>query len=343
MKHPLQLTFPFLHVTGKANIDGTLAVLGDTTLAAVTVTGTLNAKGDIFNSTGDVTVGDNLGVTGNTHLVGTLQVDDTVTFAGLTLNIASSIFNSAGSITLNDAVNISGDLAIATTKFTVVASSGNTVIAGTLGVTGTSTLTAVICTTLSPSGDVAVATNKFTVAASTGNTLVAGTLTVTGDQTLTGRTAINGTLPSCRAERQAAQALGTSGVWFAIDLDTETWDTDGYFTASSKVMTIPSTALAGLYLICYSAQFDVNATGVRDVGVALNDSTDASAGLLDYRQNNAPAANTGNIGGSCLARLASGDTLTLKARQTSGGSLNVDNSSLGRSFGTSLEIVRLGG
>ena len=49
-------------------------------------------------------------------------------------------------------------------KFAIVQASGNTTIAGTLGVTG----------------DFAVNTNKFTVAASTGNTVVAGTLNVTG-------------------------------------------------------------------------------------------------------------------------------------------------------------------
>lgn len=49
-------------------------------------------------------------------------------------------------------------------KFTVAASSGNTVVAGTLGVTS----------------DVAVNTNKFNVTASSGNTTVAGTLSVTG-------------------------------------------------------------------------------------------------------------------------------------------------------------------
>ena len=54
--------------------------------------------------------------------------------------------------------------------------SGNSLVGGTLGVTG----------------DVAVNTNKFTVAAASGNTVVAGTLGVTGATTLTGALAANG-------------------------------------------------------------------------------------------------------------------------------------------------------
>lgn len=59
-----------------------------------------------------------------------------------------------------------GNFAVATNKFTVAASSGNTVVAGTLGVTGAASFTA----------DVAVNTNKFTVAAASGNTATAGSV-----------------------------------------------------------------------------------------------------------------------------------------------------------------------
>ena len=69
------------------------------------------------------------------------------------------------------------DFSINTNKFTVANSTGNTVIAGTLGVTG----------------DVAVNTNKFTVTASSGNTAIAGTLNVTGHVTLEGVTSTGAT------------------------------------------------------------------------------------------------------------------------------------------------------
>jgi hypothetical protein len=87
---------------------------------------------------------------------------------------------SAATISTTGAAHVGGNFDVATTKFTVAAASGNTAVAGTLGVTGTSTLAAV-----NISGDVAVATNKFTVAAASGNTVVAGTLGVTGVATFT--------------------------------------------------------------------------------------------------------------------------------------------------------------
>lgn len=94
------------------------------------------------------------------------------------------------------AIAASGDFAVATNKFTVASASGNTVVAGTLGVTGASTLAALGATTglfsstLAATGDFAINTDKFTVAASSGNTVVAGTLGVTGTSTVA---AVNGT------------------------------------------------------------------------------------------------------------------------------------------------------
>ncbi len=77
----------------------------------------------------------------------------------------------------------SSNIAINTNKFTVAASTGNTLVAGTLAVTGVTTLTDDLIG--GASTDIAINTNKFTVAAATGNTLVAGTLAVSGNATLT--------------------------------------------------------------------------------------------------------------------------------------------------------------
>ena len=79
--------------------------------------------------------------------------------------------------TFSTALNSTGDFKVATNKFTVASATGNTVVAGTLGITS----------------DLAVNTNKFTVAASTGNTLIAGTLEVTGHPKLEGVTATGAT------------------------------------------------------------------------------------------------------------------------------------------------------
>jgi hypothetical protein len=71
---------------------------------------------------------------------------------------------SSGNTVAAGTLSVTGDVAINTDKFTITASSGNTAVAGTLGVTG----------------DVAVNTDKFTITASSGNTAVAGTLSVDG-------------------------------------------------------------------------------------------------------------------------------------------------------------------
>lgn len=83
-------------------------------------------------------------------------------------------------VNINNATgNISalGDFAINTNKFTVAGTTGNTLVAGTLDVTGQTTAGA-----LRASGAIGFGAsyNKFTVAAATGNTAVAGTLTSTG-------------------------------------------------------------------------------------------------------------------------------------------------------------------
>ena len=84
-----------------------------------------------------------------------------------------------------------GSLAISSNKFTVAGNTGNTVVAGTLDVTGATTLSglssgaATLSSTLDVAGDVdvwevcgdgidwslAISSNKFTVAGDTGNTV----------------------------------------------------------------------------------------------------------------------------------------------------------------------------
>lgn len=72
-------------------------------------------------------------------------------------------------------LTVDTSIAVNTNKFTVN-SSGNTVVAGTLGVTGAGTFSS----TLAATGNFAINTNKFNVTASSGNTSTAGTLGATG-------------------------------------------------------------------------------------------------------------------------------------------------------------------
>ena len=88
----------------------------------------------------------------------------------------------------------SSNIALNTDKFTVNATSGNTAIAGTLAVTGATTLTGGVSGALSASGNFAINTNQFTVNATTGNTAAAGTLSATGLATFNGGISSSGTL-----------------------------------------------------------------------------------------------------------------------------------------------------
>ena len=109
---------------------------------------------------GAVKVGAGLTVTGNTTLVGTLTG------------------------------GASSDIAINTNKFTVAASTGNTLVAGTLTATGLATLNGGIAG--GSSANIAINTNKFTVDATTGNTVVAGTFGATGNSTIGGTLSVTG-------------------------------------------------------------------------------------------------------------------------------------------------------
>jgi hypothetical protein len=141
-----------------------------------------------------------------------------------------AIKNSDGS------VNIVNDFSVNTNKFNVVASSGNTSIAGTLAsvgdfavntnkfnVTASSGNTSV-AGTFSVTGDLAVNTNKFNVTAASGNTAVAGTLVVTGAGTfsstlgVTGNFAVNTNKFNVTAASGNTTVGGTFGVTGATTL-----------------------------------------------------------------------------------------------------------------------------
>ena len=89
-----------------------------------------------------------------------------------------------------------------TNKFTAADGSGNTAIAGTLGVTGATAL----------NGGLTMDTNKFTVADGSGNTAIAGTLDVTGDTTVTGATALNGGLTMDTNKFTVADGSGNTAI-----------------------------------------------------------------------------------------------------------------------------------
>ena len=145
-------------------INGSTVTSGDV-LRLKTVDATLNG-GKFFNCVntagssvfsiaegGNTAIAGTLAVTGTTTLTGAVQFDSTIT---------SGKSGSNGGLTVKAAGG--------GTTFSVAGATGNTVVAGTLGVTGASTLT--------------------------GNTGISGTLAVTGASTLTGALTVKNTITS---------------------------------------------------------------------------------------------------------------------------------------------------
>lgn len=91
--------------------------------------------------------------------------------------VAASFNQSTAALT-TQALNTLGDFAVATSKFTVAASSGNTAVAGTLGVTS----------------DFAVNSTKFAVTASSGNMASAGTISHFGSFNAAAQTTVAASL-----------------------------------------------------------------------------------------------------------------------------------------------------
>ena len=89
-----------------------------------------------------------------------------------------------------------GGIACDTDKFTVADTSGNVATAGTLSVTGATTLSSTLAVTgaLSANGGITCDTDKFTVADTSGNVATAGTLDVTGATTLSSTLEVTGAI-----------------------------------------------------------------------------------------------------------------------------------------------------
>jgi hypothetical protein len=104
------------------------------------------------------------------------------------------------------AVNTTNDFSVATNKLTVASASGNTLIAGTLGVTGATSLSSLVTSGAATIGGALNVTGATTL---TGNLTVPGNLAVTGTSTLTGATAVTSTLGVAGASTLAS--VGVTG------------------------------------------------------------------------------------------------------------------------------------
>jgi hypothetical protein len=197
-----------LGVTSNATVGGTFGVTSTTTLSAAldvtgitTLTGALNANGGIAVDGTAFTVAD---ATGNTSIAGTLSVTDNVT---LNKNVTIVGSNTAAT----ELFKIQN--ASAADKFTVDSATGNTTIAGTLGVTSTSSFTGMITAT----GGI---TGEHTGNSSTATTLQSTrTFNVSGDATGTAQN-FNGSTNVVIPIILAASGV-SAGTYTKITVDTK--------------------------------------------------------------------------------------------------------------------------
>lgn len=111
-------------------------------------------------------------------------------------------------------------------------------------------------------------------------------------------------------KRTANQAIGNT--FTDISFDGEDVDTDGFFTATSTTVTIPS-GLGGLYMLTFNvgAGFPTNGSGA---GIRI------VAGGVTYQYGWASVSATGTI--SAIASLAATNTITCGVFQMVGGNAN---------------------
>ena len=187
----------------------------------------------------------------------------------------------AGTFDVTGAFTLGGNFSVATNKFTVNATSGNTLVAGTLDSTG----------------NFAVATNKFTVAAASGNTAVAGTLNVTGN--FTGSQGVTG------RSLTASDAAGTSAL-------------AGGLTVGTTSVFAGQATFNGLVIFNAALTFNAGITAPTVTATTSSALGTASCGSLTSTGFVSVGGNlsvTGNITGNGNVTIgdAAGDALTLNA------------------------------
>jgi hypothetical protein len=202
------------------------------------------------------------------------------------MNSLASGATSSASLTVSGATALNGGLTMDTNKFTVADASGDTVIAGTLAVTGAQTMTGL----LNANGGIAVDTNAFTVADTTGITVIAGLLNANG---------------GIAVDTSAFTVADTTGAVACGDIQCKGGDIDaGLSGTAGSVDIFPSTVTSGKLAITCADQ-----TG--DTTVSLVAGTMAGATTITLRDPGAAASFVTTTDATAAATTATAAEITL--------------------------------
>lgn len=117
------------------------------------------------------------------------------------------------------------------------------------------------------------------------------------------------------AQRVTAQSIGHGG-WYAIDFDTEEFDTDAMFDVATDNDAVYINT-SGVYLVTSSVCFASNSTGIRGQRVFSN----IQDTISDNRMNALTTYST-NMTTSTICYLSEGEQISLEAFQNSGAPIN---------------------
>lgn len=114
----------------------TINIVGDVVGDSVVFSGTADIQGNIFDSLGNVTINDDLDIVGNTDITGTLDVSSALDVNGSITDTSDNVVTVDDALSVTGAADITGNFAVNTNMFTVDATTGDTVVAGTADLNG---------------------------------------------------------------------------------------------------------------------------------------------------------------------------------------------------------------
>ncbi len=198
------------------------------------------------------------------------------------------------------AVNTTGDFSVGSNKLTVAAASGNTVVGGTLTVTGATSL----------SGNLAIPGNLSVTGTSTltGATSVASTLGVTGATSLSSVSTSGAAVVGTTLGVTGASTLASLGVTGAATVGT-TLGVTGATTLASVGVTGAATVGTTLGVTGATTLASVGVTGAATVGTTL-DVTGAAT-----LSNNLTVTGNATVNGNTTIGNAGADLLTINANE----------------------------